>query len=441
MATKQKREDAINLDGWQNVLTGMGKMGRDRKEYTDFAAEIRLSEVTCRNLYTYSGLAKTIVDLPVYDALRKWFTIEGDTENLTANECKRLSAKREFYRAWKWARAYGGAVMVLMTNDGRFLDEPLDENNMQTIEKIRVFHRWRVSRLSYYMDTKDPNYGDTELYFITPVQPLTTTFKVHETRCIIFDGVDVSPEIRVGNQWWGDSIYQAIYQRLRGLGESYNNVEHIIGEFLLMITKIKGLALKLATNKEQEIVQRAIVNNMTRHLMGSYMIDADGEEATRISATTTGLGDLIEKMMMAVSAEVRIPIRRLFGTPISGAGLSNNGDAETRDYYDFVSGERTDSCEQQIERFVKLLMLQKKGPFGGKEISNWAIKWPSLYEEPMSVQVETKKKQMEIDRGYWDMGTLDEQEIRDSRFGGESYSFDTVLNNSAAPSKDNDIND
>ncbi len=431
-----RKKDAYRPDGWQNVLTGMGKHGRDRKEYTEFAAEIRLTEATCRNLYTYSGLAKAIADLPVYDGLRKWFTVDGDTDNLIRNECKRLSAKREFYRAWKWARAYGGAMIVLMAKDGGLLDEPLDESNLQSIEKLKVFHRWHLSRLTYYMDPNDPKYGETELYFVSPVQAFTTAFKVHESRCIIFDGVDVAPEIRVGNQWWGDSIYQAIYQRLRGLGESYSNIEHIIGEFLLMITKIKGLAMKLATNKEQEIIQRAIVNNMTRHVMGSYMIDADGEDATRISATTTGLSDLVEKMMMAVSAETRIPIRRLFGTPVSGAGLSNNGDAETRDYYDFVTAERADAFEPQIERFVKLLMLQKKGPFNGRELANWSIEWPPLYEEPMSLSIETKKKQQEIDRGYWDMGVLDEQEIRDSRFGGDSYSFDTVLNRSAAPGKE-----
>jgi phage-related protein (TIGR01555 family) len=432
------RKSSTNIDGWQNVLTGMGQYGKDRKEYTEFASEQRMSEITCRNLYTFSGLAKAIVDLPVGDGLRKWFVVEGDTDNLTKNECKRLSAKREFFRAWKYARTYGGSLMVLMANDSRLLDEPLDENNIQSIEKIKVFHRWRVSRLSYYLDKNDSKYAETEIYQVAPMQPFATSFKVHESRCIAFDGVDVAPEIRAGNDWWGDSTYQAIYQRLRGLGESYSNIEHVIGEFLLMVTKIKGLALKLATNKEQEIVQRAIVNNMTRHVMNSYMIDADGEDATRTSATTTGLGELIEKMMMSVSAETRIPIRRLFGTPINGAGLSNNGDAETRDYYDFVTAERSDKIEPQVERFVKLLMLQKQGPFRGSELKNWSVEWSSLYEEPMSVQLDNKKKQQEIDRGYWDMGVLDEQEIRDSRFGGESYSFDTVLNQEVAPVKEKD---
>ena len=419
--------EEMKLDGWGNVLSGMGKYGRDRKEYTEFAPETKLSESMCRNLYTYSGLAKKVITLPVYDGLRKWFTVEGDTDNAIRGECERLFARKKFSQAWRWARTFGGSMIVVMANDGKLLDEPLDENNIQEIESLKVFQRWRVNRLSDYLDSNHPKYGETEVYNVTPEKMLATPFRVHETRCLIFDGVDVPELVRQENNGWGDPVFQAIYQRLRGLGESYSNVEHIIGEFLLMITKIKGLATKLAANKEQEIVNRAIVNNMTRHVMGSYMIDADGEDATRISATTTGLDKLIDKMMMAVSAESNIPIRRLFGTPITGAGLSNNGESDTRDYYDFVESERYDAIEPQMETFIRLLQLQKKGPFGGREMSNWSTKWNPLYEESMETQLKNRKTQAEIDRSYWEMAALGEEEIRESRFGGETYSFDTKL--------------
>jgi len=428
------------LDGWGNVITGLGVKGRDRKEDTMFSSEFRLSEMICRNLFTYSGLGRRICEMPVADAFRKWFTIEGDTDNTIQNEVKRLAVKQELTRAWAWSRCYGGALIVVSANDGRFLDEPLDEASIRDIEKLRVYHRWRTSRMSYYLDPDDPKYGETECFMIAPNQPFQTSFSVHESRCLIFDGVDVAPEIRIGNQWWGDSVFQAIYQRLRGLGESYLNVEHIIGEFLLMIMKIKGLSQKLAEKKEDEVVNRIMMNNLTRHLMGGYAIDADGEDATRISATTTGLRDLMEVLMMGLSADVQIPIRKLFGSPIQAAGLGKDGDQETNDYNEWVIGQRDKHAQNPTERLVKLLMLQKAGPFHGKELPNWKIMWNAIQEDSLSTQLDNKKKQSEIDRTHWEMGVMDENEIRKNRFGGDSYSHDTVLKGKA-PGKTSEEDD
>jgi phage-related protein (TIGR01555 family) len=410
----------------------MGNPASDRKESGYFSGEVRLGEMVCRNLYTYSGLARTIVDMLVDDGLKKWFTIEGDTDNIMAKEAKRLSMKRQISRVWKYSRSYGGAVLVMMANDGRRLDEPLDEANIRDIEKLRVFHRWRTSRLTYYLDPNDPKYSETETFLITPTQPFQRSFIVHESRCLIFDGLDVAPEIRQGNQWWGDSIYQSVYQRLRGLGEGFLNVEHIIGEFLLMITKIKGLAQKLASGQEKEVSARIMLTNMTRNLMGSYLLDADGEDATRISASVAGLDKLMEILMMGLSADVRYPIRKLFGTPIQAAGLGKDGDEETADYDNHVVGTRQDECEPQLERLCKLIMLQKAGPFHGSELANWAIKWPAIREDSMATQLANKKVQSEIDTSYYQMG-LDPADILNSRFGGDSYSHDTKMTHIVKP--------
>lgn len=419
---------AAHYDGWTNFFTGMGVVGVDRKQSTSFASEFRLSETDCRNLYTYSGLARKIARLPVYDGFRKKFTIEADTDNIIVNEeFKRLNAWRRLTQAGTWARGYGGAIMVVFANDGRLLDEPLDENNIRDIEKIEIYQRWRGMRASWYLDPMDPKYAETETWVINPVTQFPKNFTVHESRCIVFDGEDVDPTVRQGNYWWGDSVYQAIYQRLRGLGESYNNVEHIIGEFIIMVQYLKGLAMKIGDNSEEDIVKRVQIQNLTRHLMGTYLADADGEKVERMSATTTGLRDLMEVLMMAVSAECNIPIRKLFGTPIQAAGLGKDGDEETQDYYDFVVADRQDNREPQVERLCKLIMLAKQGPFRGVELPNWKITWPPLREEPMSTQLENKNKQADIDRKYWDMGVHDENEIRDNRFGGDSYSFDNPL--------------
>lgn len=433
LPTVKSDKSESRADGWGNIYTGLGQANRDRKENTSFAADYRLPETLCRNLYVYYGLARTIAEMPVYDGFRQHFTVEGDKDNLIDQEFKRIKnslgygAWKEFYRARNYARIYGGSLIVVHYKDGGFLDEPLDENRIESIEKIEAFHRWQVSRLSYYLDPADPKYGDTEMFLISPRKPFTVSFPIHESRCIVFDGMDVPMEIRTNNQLWGDSVYQAIYQRLRAVGESMLNIEHIIGEFILLITKIKGLAQKIGDKEgEKKLVARLSMNNLMRSLMGSYAVDADGEEATRLSSPVTGLRELMEVLLMGLSADVRIPIRRLFGTPIAAAGLGKEGDQETRDYYDWVKADRDDNATPQIERFVKMLMLQRSGPFGGKELPGWKINWPPLWEEPMTTQLQNKKIQSEIDRTNWEMGVYDEQEIRESGYEN-SHSFDRIM--------------
>ena len=426
------RNDSVShADGWGNVISGMGDKAYDRKMSTYFNPEMKLPEMLLVNLLTYSGLFRKTIMLPIYDALRKWPTIEGDTDNLFANETKRLGIKQQLTRGWWNSRTFGGALVVLHINDGRKLDQPLDENNIRDIEAIRVYSRWRTARLTYYMDPADPRYAETETFTVSPQTQFSTSFVVHESRCLMFDGVDVPPIIRAQNQWWGDSVGQQIYQTLSFLGEAISHCAHLIGEYSLLVTKIKGLSAKLAGGQEGEVVKRMQMVNLTRSLMGSYLLDADGEDAQRLSVTAAGLSDLLQVLMMRYSADTNIPCRKLFGSRFSGSGLQSDDDEETQDYYDYVSAVRYDEFEAQIERLARLLMLQKQGPWAGKESAGWKMVWAPLAEEPMEKQIANKKTQADIDRSYWDMGVLGDNEIRDSRFGGDTYSHDTRISKKA----------
>ena len=429
------------LDGWGNIMTGMGDEAYDRKMSTSFNPEFKLPEQLLINLITYSGLFRKTIMLPIYDALRKWFTVEGDTDNLIANEAKRLSIRTAIHKAWWNSRTFGGAIMVIHANDGRNLDEPLDENNIREIESLRVYSRWRSARLTYYMDKNDPRYSETETFTISPQMQFTTSFVVHESRCLIFDGIDIPPQIRAQNQWWGDSQAQQIFQVLSQLGEAFNNVSHILGEYTMLITKVKNLTQKIAMNGGDQVIARAQIVNLTRSIMGTYLLDADGEDARRETIAVSGLSDLLEVLMMRYAADAWMPVRKLFGSKIAGTGgIGDQGNEETRDYYDYCTAIRNDECEPQVERLIRLLMLQKKGPFGGKELKGWKVVWLPLLEEPMKDQITNKKTQADIDNIYWQMGSLGEDEIRDSRFGGDTYSHDTHIN-AKAPAKSAGLED
>jgi hypothetical protein len=437
-AGRQSNLQSRNYDGWLNILTGLGMQGYDKKEHTRFQGDIKLGEAELRDILTYNGLGKRIINLKAEDMLRNWYTIEGDTDNLIPNYYSQIkgkdngNGKREIYRALKWARGYGGALVVIGAMDGRDLTEPLDENNIQNVEFLHAFHRFRVSRVQYYLDASKSNYWETEIYMVNPVRG--AGYQVHESRCLIFDGEEVPPEIRLMNYGWGDSVIQAIYSGLRGMGESYAGCEHIIQEYILTYLQITGLANLLASGNDKDIMTRLNLMDMSKHSMNTVLLDKD-EAINRISASVSGLPDLVGKLIQRVSSESGYPVRKLFGEVNVGSSLGNNNEGDMEDYYASVKSEQEEKLTGPLERLSRIIMLSKNGPTKGQEIkpkeaSEWKVCFPPLKVESQAQIVEQRGKQAEIDAKYIEAGVLDPMEVRDSRFGGSSYSHDTKLDES-----------
>jgi len=428
---KSTIQNAPVSDGWMNILTGLGILGYDKKESTRFYSGFRLYEAELRDLLTYNGLAKRIINLPVEDMTRKWFKVEGDTDNKIVKWLRKIkgvtpnsTAKTEIIRALRYARGYGGALMVMFVDDGGKLTDPLNLNNIRNIESVKTYHRFRTSRVQYYLDETQPNYYQTEIYMVNP--PRGTGYQVHESRCIPFDGEDCPPEVRLMNYDWGDSVLQAVYTRLRGLGESYAGCEHIISEFILTFLQMNGLANMIAGGQERAIKERLNILDLSKHISNTVLLDKD-ETINRISASISGLPDLMGKLIQATSAETGIPVRKLFGEVNVGSSLGDNREEETDDYNNMISSEQQEKLLPALEILARIIMLNKTGPTSGQEIPNWEIKFDPLRQMSQKEICDARKIQMETDSGYVTSGILAPEEIRDSRFGGDSYSFETKI--------------
>ena len=92
---KQKNQQTPDLrnDGWANLLTGIGIKGRDKTAHTMYIADARLEYHDLTQMYRGDGLARRIIDLPVHDMYRQWFTLEGDTDGTVNKYLRKLNAK------------------------------------------------------------------------------------------------------------------------------------------------------------------------------------------------------------------------------------------------------------------------------------------------------------------------------------------------------------
>lgn len=416
----------LRLDGWQNLLTGMGIENRDKNVSTQFARTMFLDENTLTFMYREDGLARRIIDLPVNEMVREWFTVEGDSDGEILQKLKSLHAKERIRSGLKWASLYGGSLGVIGIDDGGDLEQPLNQNNIRDIHFIHIFDRWRVkwSTLDQYNDPEHPKFGEPEFYNISPIHAISAPFRVHETRTIRFDGAEIPLRVRHGNSGWYDSDLQRLYNRIRSMGNIYGGVENIVNEFVISTLQIDNLQDMIANGKEDLIKKRLNLIDLSKHIINTVLLDKE-EKFEKKASTVTGLSKLMQDFVLALSAESGIPVTVLMGQ--SPKGLQATGESDIRIWYDNIAAMQEEKILSQLEYLVWLCQLSKNGAFKGKEIENWSINFNPLWQPTQKEIAETRLNTAKTDEIYVNTGVVQPSEVALSRFGGDTYSMDTVI--------------
>jgi phage-related protein (TIGR01555 family) len=416
---------ALRSDGWTNLYTGLGVAGVDKQLGTSFGNVQRLYEQQLTDLYRGDGFAKRTIDLPTGEMLREGFFIHGDTDNLINRSLQHMRAKQALLLGLRWAKLYGGGLVVMLLNDGGKLDTPLKENNLRSIEQLRVYDRYRVNwtTADLYDDPEDPKFGQLQWYEVSPIGPGgCIPFRVHESRVLRFDGVPVDDKSRQENDGWGDSIIQSVWRQLTDLTTSYHSAKEVVDDFIQIILKIDNLQELIASGQEDLVKKRISIMDMGRHVMNTIMLDSK-EEYSKEASTVTGLPDLLTKFAEAYSAVTEIPLTLLMGQTPQGFNAKDEG--SMRKWYDKIAQDQEDELLPNLERLVYLTMLTKEGPTKGKVIEDWSIEFKPLWQPTEAETITMRKTQAETDNIYITTGVLTPEEVAVSRFGGDEYSIET----------------
>ncbi len=166
--------------------------------------------------YMLNGFARTICDKPAEEMTRAGFDIVGMDEDLAQGikaRLEELNATKAFNEAIKWRRAFGGGLIVLGIRDGGGLEDEVNEDGVTDIEFMRVYDRFEAIPESRYEDPSHIKFGEIEIWQISPKIVNGQTYKVHESRCLIFDGESVTNETRASNDGWGSSVIQICFEQ------------------------------------------------------------------------------------------------------------------------------------------------------------------------------------------------------------------------------------
>lgn len=409
----------IKKDGWENIATKLGTSA-DATTGSSYRGSYDIHRNELESMYRSNGFAKKIINLPPQEMLREWIEISGDSNGDILKDMAAAKTKRAIAEALKWSRLYGGSLLVAIVDDGSELSEPLNINNIRRIMGFRVYDRYQISWVqgNLVQDPRSMQFGMPDLYRINPYTG-GGSFDVHHSRVWRFDGEQLPGRLMYGNQGWGDSVFQAAYEELRQNGTSMRYVENIIRQFEQTTVSVNGLQDMLAADEDDAIIRRFQMMDLTRSILNTVFLDAEGEQFAKHSSAVGGLAELLDRFALQLSGVTGIPATKLFGR--SPAGMNATGDSDIRQWYDQIRSDQEDDLREPLE-WIKTIICSARRI----EPDDYSIVFRPLATPSEEETARTRLTTAQSDQIYFQMG-LNAQSILKSRFGGDHYSIETQI--------------
>lgn len=430
-------------DGYVNFLNKYGTK-RDSSEAYMFVPEPDVSDDYLADFYENSGLFAKIIDSPAEEAVKHGFELkdiaDSRVEKFYKAGLEELDWSNVFEQGIKWQRLFGGAIAVMLINDGRGIEEPLDWKHIKSIDDIRVFERSVVEPDYTSMFKYDPQnpfgtrgsrLGAPEFYH---VYSKWGNFDVHESRVLEFrNGIlpENTPNLRY--ELWGAPEYVRINKAIRDASVSYGYAPKLLERAVQAVYKMRGLSELLSYEQGEDVVlRRAQVIDVARGLLNTLMIDADGEDYSFQSFSFSGANEIIAVTCEMLSAVTNIPQTMLFGRP--PLNMSANDETAMENWYSYVQRIQEKSMKSNLRYLLSVLF--RAGIRTGEidEVPNIEIEFNPLKvnSESEQLDVDLKKAQIEQTKAgtaqqYIDMQVLDATEVRKKLAESDEFDIEEIL--------------
>ena len=366
--TQSNGNSSYTVDSIYNNLSGLGT-SKDKGAANQFYAR-HIDPYMASEIYRGSWVAARIIDLPVFEAFREWrsftFQDDGDLYNALEQAEKRYKVRDVLRKAITYANIFGGSAIMINVEGAGDISTPLDINRIKkgSLKWLSPIDRRRLYPIvtpdTYYPNS--PNFMRPE-YYTSNLDPNArdgSAFKIHRSRLLIFNGIELPPDEMLQNDFWGDSIYTRVFDAISNADMMQQALSSLVHKSSLDIWKIKDLAGALEKKDGQgHLSARISSNNILASLVNSVAIDKDNEEIERKSIGLSGLDTLLMHYLQLVPATRSIPISKFLGD--SPSGLNSSGQSEVRNWYDTIKSDQEDLYRPNMERLDKILAASELG--------------------------------------------------------------------------------
>lgn len=397
------------MDGLINVIAGLGTQ-RDKRTTSTYC-RIPLTRWDLDDVYSASGLAGRIIDLPVGDMMRVGWERSWDGSDKDAGVKAVEQAEKDFQvkpaltEAATWGRLYGGATIVMILR-GEKLDTPL---NLATVRKgslqnLQVLDRWRINPSGKLdKDLNSRNFGKPLTYTIAE-----SAVEVHWSRVVVFGG-RLTPYFikhRGFNQGWDDSVLQRVIETVKNFDGSEAAAAAMVYEATTDIHFMEGLADILSKpGGEAKIEQRLLTAQMAKGVWKTLVLDGGkngtgGDRYERKEMTFAGVEKVMDRLALTVCVSAGMPMTTLFGE--SPGGLNSTGQHSQQNWDDAVDAMRDTYLAPGLDRIDDVLIRSTLG----KMPANYCRKFEPLRQIDPDQEAKNAYQWAQADKIYFDMGAI-----------------------------------
>ena len=430
-------------DGYVNLLNKYGTK-QDNSEAYKFEREPVIPDMQLTGLYEGNGLFSKIIDTPAEEALKHGFDLNLKSDELNAfveDALDDLEWEERAATAIKWARLYGGALIVMLIDDGRGLEEPVDWEHIRSIDELRVYERSIVQPDSSSLYQQDyggkgvgnrvSKFGQPEYYYVSSIYG---SFKVHESRCLVFrNGVLPEQTSNATYLFWGMPEYVRIRRALRETVTAHTDSVKLLERSVQAIYSMKGLASLLTTDDgENQVLKRLQLVDTSRGLLNSIAIDSEGEQYDFKTFQFSGVKDVIDATCNMLSALTNIPQTILFGR--SPAGMNATGDSDFESYYNFVEKIQRLMLKRNLRTLLDVVFRAGIASGDVAEEPDYKLEFKPLWSlsdtEQAAVdqtKAQTALVKAQTAQAYVDMQALDPTEVRRRLASDEEFDVEDII--------------
>lgn len=412
-------------DGFSDVM-------RLYRSQTAQTGEVWIPDYDLAEKYQYNGLFSKIIDRPAEEALKhgmEYNVSDADLREFLDDALDRLDWEEKAVTAIRWARLFGGSIIVMLLDDGGGLEEPVNWQDVRSVEELRVYERAIVQP-----DPDTYRTGKAEYFDVSSTYG--GTFRVHRSRCLVFKNGSL-PEYGAAQQYyyWGLPEYIRIHKDLSRALKTHTNAANMIEKSVQPVYKQRGLQSMLAgPNGDEMELKRLQVLDASRGIMNTIAVDMEGEDYDFKTFQMTGAKEILESTCNLLSAVTCIPQTILFGR--SPAGENATGESDLENYYNFVEGIQKRMLKKNIRTLIKAIV--QAGVYDGSIENPGNIK-PTF--KPLWSLSETEKATVELTKAqraqvaaqtaqlYIDMQAIQPDEVRQALAKDEQVDVESILDN------------
>lgn len=431
------------FDGYVNLLNRYGT-SKDSSEHYQFSKEPMVPDDTLISFYEGNGLFAKIIDTPAEEAVKHGFVLNDIKDQKVIDfyeeALDELDWEETAMTALKWMRLFGGSLVVMLVNDGKGIDEPLDWSAIESIDDLRIYDRSLIT----------PDY--TGMFSYTPKDPFRTrgsrlgmpeyytinskygTFRVHESRCLIFTNGTL-PENTTNSEYemWGMPEYVRINRAILDTELSHRCAPKMLDRSIQAIYKMQGLSQELATEEgETAVLRRLQTIDMARGMLNSITIDSEGEDYDFKQFQFSGVSEIIDKSCAYLSALTSIPQAILFGAGANG--MSSTDDTSMENWYSYVERIQKRTLRGNLRYLLSVVFAAGVATGEIDDVPKIKPEFNSLWSlsENEQADLELKRAQLQQTKAataqtYISLEVLDATEVRKKLASTEEFDIDTIL--------------